>query len=221
MSDKRLPGPNRAGTLNDPDDISTMASYLLMNNMFETLGIVVASTHRVQHRNTPDQGTWANDYFGKAYRADLPNLNELIGGYPKDINFIESCIKKTAERYKPEKLYESLYKYPSVNALFKAADTSAVVINVLCWGSLTEPAILVNHCLLTKRVDILRKLKFIAHWTRTNSSLHQGSRAHPEKVANCAEDAKACAYMKRTIQSRRYISSCHQCSRVLGLSAGR
>ena len=52
MSDKTIPGPNGEGTVNDPDDISAMAGYLLMGNEFETLGIVVTSTHRSQHRNS-------------------------------------------------------------------------------------------------------------------------------------------------------------------------
>ena len=46
MSDKNIPGNNKEGTVNDPDDISAMAGYLLMANMFYTKGIVVASTHR-------------------------------------------------------------------------------------------------------------------------------------------------------------------------------
>jgi hypothetical protein len=69
------------------------------------------------------------------------------------------------------------------------------VIHVLCWGSLTEPAILVNHCLATGQEAVLEKLRFIAHWT--NSSLHQGTPEHPEHVANCREDARACAYLKQ------------------------
>jgi hypothetical protein len=32
-----------------------MAGYLLMADRFETLGIVVASTHRKEHATTPDQ----------------------------------------------------------------------------------------------------------------------------------------------------------------------
>jgi hypothetical protein len=37
MSDKSIPGKNHMGTVNDPDDISAMAGYLLMSNEFETL----------------------------------------------------------------------------------------------------------------------------------------------------------------------------------------
>jgi hypothetical protein len=78
--------------------------------------------------------------------------------------------------------------------LFDVADSEEGIIHVLCWGSLTEPAILVNHCILSGRQDVLDKLRFIAHWT--NSPWRQGSPEHPEDVANCREDADACAYLK-------------------------
>ncbi|MDQ5977275.1 MAG: hypothetical protein QG602_247, partial [Verrucomicrobiota bacterium] len=32
MSDKAIPGKNHMGTVNDPDDISAMAGYLLLAN---------------------------------------------------------------------------------------------------------------------------------------------------------------------------------------------
>ncbi|MCU0748311.1 MAG: DUF1593 domain-containing protein [Akkermansiaceae bacterium] len=72
MSDSTIKGGNKEGTLNDPDDISAMAAYLLMANEFQTLGIVVASTHRPEHAKTPDQAEWATRYFGGAYAADRP-----------------------------------------------------------------------------------------------------------------------------------------------------
>jgi hypothetical protein len=46
----------------------------------------------------------------------------------------------------------------------------------------------------TGRTDLLQKIRFIAHWT--NSPLRQGTPEHPERVANCREDAAACAYLK-------------------------
>lgn len=196
MSDGTLKGPTHMGTVNDPDDISAMAGYLLMANEFETLGIVVASTHRKEHRDTPDQGAWANRLFGDAYRTEVGALNRAIGGYPPDMRFTQSCIKESGERYDATKTYADLARYPTVRALLDVAaqQPDGALINVLCWGSLTEPAILVNHCRATKRMDVLKKLRFIAHWT--NSTLHQGSPEHPEHVANCREDAAACAYMK-------------------------
>lgn len=197
MSDGTLKGPTHMGTVNDPDDISAMAGYLLMANEFETLGIVVSSTHRKEHRDTPDQGEWANRFFGDVYRAEVATLNKNIGGYPADIRFTQSCIKESGERYDPKKAYDDLANYPTVRSLFDVAtqQPNDTLINVLCWGSVTEPAILVNHCLATKRTDVLKKLRFIAHWT--DSSRNQGTPEHPEDVANCREDAASCAYMKK------------------------
>lgn len=194
MTDSSLPGNNHMGTINDPDDISAMAGYLLMSNLFDTKGIVVASTHRSQHKDTPDQADWANSFMGNAYRKDVVHLNNNIGGYAKDVEFVQSCIKESGERFQPDHEYASIDAYSTVKSLFDLAEKDEGIINVLCWGSLTEPAILVKHCLTNNRMDILNKLRFIAHWT--NSSWHQGSKEHPENVANCREDAQACAFLK-------------------------
>jgi Protein of unknown function (DUF1593) len=195
MSDKNIKGQEKEGSANDPDDISAMAGYLLMSNMFDTKGIVVTSTHRKEHKTSPNQAEWANRFFGDAYRQDVVHLNKNIGGYPADIQFVQSCIKETAERYASEKKYTNLNGYHTIQSLISLAQNTDDTINVLCWGSLTEPAILVNHCLHSNRTDVLKKLRFIAHWT--NSPLHQGSIERPENVANCREDATACAYMKK------------------------
>lgn len=197
MSDKRLKGGEKEGSVNDPDDISAMAGYLLMANEFETLGIVVASTHRNEHRESPDQAVWASEYFGSAYESDVAALNKEIGGFPETIKFKQSCIKKSAERFNSKSTYVSLNRYDTVADLLATAETIGGddVLNVLCWGSLTEPAILVNHCLATGKHDVLKRVRFIAHWT--NSPLHQGSKEHPENVANCREDSAACSYLKR------------------------
>lgn len=194
MTDSSLKGNNHMGTINDPDDISAMAGYLLMANMFDTRGIVVGSTHRKEHVNTSNQAVWANKFFGDAYQADVVNLNKKIGGYPGKIQFLQSCIKESAERFDSNKDYISLKQYSTVKALLDELEVSDEIINVLCWGSLTEPAILVKHCMIRGKKDILKKLRFIAHWT--NSSWHQGSFEYPDDVANCREDADACAYMK-------------------------
>lgn len=195
MSDRNIPGNNHMNTVNDPDDISAMAGYLLMANMFDTKGIVITSTHRKAHRQTPRQDLWAHSYFGEAYKKDVVELNKNIGGYPKEINFMESSIKSSGEHFQPDSYYASLASYKTVEALKKCVQKEDGLINVLCWGSLTEPAILVKHCLEKGEENILGKLRFIAHWT--NSTLHQGSSEHPENVANCREDASACAYLKK------------------------
>lgn len=197
MTNPRLNGSNKHDTINDPDDVSTMAGYLLMASEFETLGVVVASTHRTEHRSTPDQAVWANRFFGDAYSTDVQLLNKRIGGYPKEIKFRQSCIKTTGERFKTSSDYSSLEGYKSVKVLFEEIKVlnDDETINVLCWGSLTEPAILVAHCIQSKQKKLLKRIRFIAHWT--NSSVHQGSPNHPERVANCKEDANACAYLKQ------------------------
>ena len=212
MSDPTLPGTNHRGTVNDPDDVSAMAGYLLMANRFETLGIVVASTHRKEHAKSPNQAAWASQVFGKAYHADLPKLQKGLGGYPEDIQFVQSCIKESAERFDEKKQYASLNGYSTVKSLLDTASKLGDddVINVLCWGSLTEPAILVSHCLTTSNQSVLKKLRFIAHWT--NSPLHQGSPEHPEDVANCREDAAACRYLKVMAGSGKIVY--HECGAI-------
>lgn len=196
MSDKTLEGDNHVGTINDPDDISAMAGYLLMANEFDTKGIVVASTHRSRHRDSPNQADWANRYFGEAYRQAVIPLNKKLGGYPTTLSFMQSSIKETGQLFDPSQKYESLDELPSVKALLTATQklTENEVLNVLCWGSVTEPAILVRHCQSTGQEGMLDRLRFIAHWT--NSTLHQGTPEQPEQVANCREDLAACRFLK-------------------------
>lgn len=194
MSDKTIPGSNKEHTVNDPDDISAMGGYLLMCNEFNTLGVVVASTHRKEHKASGNQADWANSFFGTAYKQDRKQLQKVLKGFPNKIEYLESCIKVSAEKYDNAKTYIDLSKYNTVEALIKVAAKQEDIINVLCWGSLTEPAILVKYCLETGKTDILKKLRFIAHWT--NSPLHQGSPEQPWKVANCNEDINACNYLK-------------------------
>ncbi|MEM9478306.1 MAG: nucleoside hydrolase-like domain-containing protein [Verrucomicrobiota bacterium] len=196
LTDPSLPGKNKEGTINDPDDVSAMAGYLLMANEFKTLSIVVASTHRQEHATTPDQGVWARETFGHAYRVGLPGLQKDIGGYPETIHFHQSCIKESAERFQPDEKYASLENYDTVQLLLDQLEKTEEKINVLCWGSLTEPAILVQHLLTHDQKELLGKFRIIAHWT--NSPFHQGTPEHPEKVANCSEDAKACAFLKES-----------------------
>lgn len=212
MSDPSLVGGGHMGTVNDPDDVSAMAGYLLMANEFETLGIVVASTHRKEHRDTPDQGEWANRYLGQAYRSEVPALNQLLGGYPEEIRFVQSCLKETSERFDPGKDYSNLKGYPTVKLLLDAVERLEPheILNILCWGSLTEPAIAVKHCLLSGRDALLSRMRFISHWT--DSSLHQGSPSHPEDVANCREDAQACAWLKQ--QALRGVIHFHECGAI-------
>ncbi len=216
MSDKTIPGDNKEGTLNDPDDISAMAGYLLLANEFDTRGIIVTSTHRKEHVTSPDQAQWTVDYFGKAYDHDMKYISKQIKGYPAGlclasdakrikkgyIPVYESALKMTSEHFVPSKSY-SLEGYEGVEAMLDEINrkrrgewvySSESPLNILCWGSVTEPAILVSYCIENDMLDVLDRITFIAHWT--NSPLHQGTAECPECVANCREDAKACAYLK-------------------------
>jgi len=165
-----------------------------MSNMFDTRGIVVASTQNFKNKTVPNQKEWADRHFGKAYKKDLPNLNKNIGGYQQTMNFIESTIKESGESFDNDKEYRSLVNYTSIKLLFDEVNKSNTIINVLCWGQLAEPAIFIKHCISTNRLDILSKVRFISHWT--NSSFRVGTLEHPEKVHNCFNDADACAYIK-------------------------
>lgn len=194
MSDKTIPGPNPAGTLNDPDDMSAMAGYLLMANNFDTRGIIVASTHRAGHATSADQGLWADSVYGSAYNYDLPHLLQYDASYPKQVKFVQSSIKTSAEKFDAAKDYSNLKPYTTIMPLLELLKKAKDTVNVLCWGSVTEPAILVSHCIATKQTRLLQKLRFIAHWTSSN--FYQGTPENPETPANCREDAAACAYLK-------------------------
>jgi hypothetical protein len=201
VSDKNIKGSD-GRPVNDPDDISAMAGYMLVSNHFDTLGIVVASTHRGEHRTSPDQAVWARRYFGDAFAAERSALNRGIGGYPMSFNFIQSSIKENGHRFNESSSYASLSGFSSVQALIDAVKRQDDTVNVLSWGSLTEQAIFVKHCMSTPGdQDLLRKVRFIAHWT--NSPLHQGTPQNPERVANCQEDSGACSYLKRMARERR------------------
>jgi len=193
-SDKSI--KNEEGkTIGDPDDISALANYLLMSNMFDTRAIVVGSVFNISMDRVGSQKKWADEYLLKAYLEDLPNLNKNIGGYQDSILFLESFLRESPVKYKPRKIYLDLSDYSTVQALFDEIDRSDDLINVLCWGTLTEPAILTNHCLAMGRQDILQKVRFISHWT--HSYFRVGSMEHPEAVHNAFNDANAAAYIKQ------------------------
>lgn len=192
--DKRLKGAN-GKHLTDPDDISAIASYLLMSNHFDTRAIVVGSGFGASMNFVPDQKQWADDLFLKAYLADLPQLNQRVGGYQKTIPFLESFLRKNPVKYDPENTYVSLDSYSTVKELFEEVEQTDSTINVLCWGTLTEPAIFVRHCMTTGRVDLLKKIRFVSHWT--NSYFHVGTMDRPENVHNAFNDGDSAAYIKK------------------------
>lgn len=180
--------------INDPDDISAIASYILMSNHFDTRAIVLGSTTHPWNKETENQQKWAEETYGKAYKADLPNLNTYIGGYQKEFRFLESSIKGQGKSFSPVVNY-SLKDFPSIQALFKEVDKSKQIIHVLCYGPLTEQAIFVSYCIKNKRTDVLNKVKFISHWTSSN--FHVGTKENPEHTHNCFADGVACHYMKQ------------------------
>lgn len=180
--------------INDPDDISAVASYILMSNHFDTRAIVMASTVHPWNKNTPDQGKWAEETYGKAYAADLANLNKYIGGYQDGFRFLESAVKGQGVNFQWDKSYD-LKDYPSILALYKELDKTDDIINVLCYGPLTEQAILVSYCIENKRQDLLDKVRFISHWTSSN--FHVGTLKNPEHTHNCFGEPIGCDYIKK------------------------
>lgn len=180
--------------INAPDDISAIASYILMSNHFDTRGIVLASTVKSWNKKTSDQAKWAQNTYGKAYAADLANLNKYIGGYQNNFRFMESSVKGLGENFKWNKTYD-LKDFPSIMALYKELDKTDDVLNVLCFGPLTEQAILVSYLLNNNETELLQKLQFISHWTSSN--YHVGTIENPEYTHNCFGDPIACDYMKK------------------------
>lgn len=180
--------------INDPDDISAIASYILMSNHFDTRAIVMASTVHPWNKNTPDQAVWAQETYGKAYAAEVENLNKYIGGYQKSFKFIESSVKGMGENFDWTVEY-NLNDYPSILALYKELVKTDDVLNVLCYGPLTEQAILISYLKKQNRHDLLSKLRFISHWTSSN--FHVGTIANPEHTHNCFGDPIACDFVKK------------------------
>ncbi|WP_298487777.1 family 43 glycosylhydrolase [uncultured Maribacter sp.] len=180
--------------INDPDDISAVASYILMSNHFDTRAIVMASTVHPWNKNTPSQGKWAQETYGKAYAKDLPNLNKYIGGYQKSFRFMESSVKGMGENFQLQENY-NLKDYPSILALYKELEKTKGTLNILCYGPLTEQAILVSYCKRLGRIDLLDKIRFISHWTSSN--FHVGTLKNPEHTHNCLGDPIACDYIKK------------------------
>ncbi|WP_282036302.1 family 43 glycosylhydrolase [Saccharicrinis aurantiacus] len=187
--------------INDPDDISAIASYILMSNEFDTRAIVLGSTTHPWNKDTEDMKLWAEETYGKAYAADLPNLNKYIGGYQSKFRFMESSIKGQGKNFAWNENY-NLNDYPSIQALYKELEKTKGTLNVLCFGPLTEQAILVSYCIQKKRTNLLNKLRFISHWTSSN--FHVGNEANPERTHNCMGDPIACDYIKKMALNGRF-----------------
>lgn len=206
MTDKRLPGPGRSGTITDPDDISAMAGFLLFANAFDVRGISISCTSRKEIASAPDQAEWANRYLGAAYSKDVKNLNATLGGYPESIQFIQSSIK--GARFNENEEYANLDSFPSVKALLTDLEASQQELFILCWGPTSEAAILVKHCLSARKAHLLKRIRIIAHWT--NSYLHNAGEV--DKVANCNFDKPACAFIKK--QAKVGVVKYYECGAI-------
>lgn len=195
LTDLSDPRDRRVGghPQNDPDDIVALASLLLEANRFEIDGIVFSSTNRP---HLADATPFIESTFAAAYATDRPGLEKTFGGFPATIPFIRSSITGGAEarRFDPAADYADLSTYPSVQALVDTASDHPV--NVLLWGPTTEAAIALQHCLTSGNDTAVANMRFIAHWTK--SWIAQGTPAAPFHVANCRDDAAACAFLHDT-----------------------
>lgn len=195
LSDLSDPRDRREGghPQNDPDDISALAALLLEANRFEIGGIVYSSTHR---RNLADATDFVTSTFVAAYAHDQPYLERAFPGYPPSIPFLRSSLTghPEARRFDPAKDYRDLTDLPSVQALVDYA--TAHPTYVLLWGPTTEAAIALRHCLTTGNTVALQNMTFVSHWTK--SWIAQGTPEHPFAVANCRDDAAACAFLHDT-----------------------
>ena len=191
-SDMSDPRDQRSGghPFNDPDDICSMAALLLQANRFEIAGIVYSSTNR---NNLPDATDFVNSTFVDAYQQAVGPLNQALGGYPAKLPFMRSSITGGAEarRFNPASDYSVLEGLESVRGLVDTANRGPVY--VLNWGPLTESAMAVKHCIDTGNTEALENIFIISHWTL--SYIAQGTPEAPHEVANCRDDAPACAWL--------------------------
>ena len=189
MSDPRDTRPG-GHPFNDPDDICSMAALLLEANRFNIVGISFSSNTRI---GLADPTPFVNDVFVAAYANDQPFLNATFGGYPPTIPFLRSSINRDGapQKFDPAANYRDLTRLETVKKLVDFATTEPIY--VLCWGPLTEAAIAVQHCLTTGNEAALANMTFVSHWTK--SWIAQGTPETPFKVANCNDDARACAFL--------------------------
>lgn len=199
MSDPRV---QRTGghPYDDPDDICTLAALLLEANRFHIEAVVYSSNHR---KGLGADTDFVPNIFANAYAQDQPFLNSALGGYQEKINFVRSSLRRSdpTERFDLDADYHDLSDLPTVQSLVEYATENPVY--VLLWGPVTEGAIAVRHCLSTGNDAALANMTFIAHWTR--SYIAQGTPEAPHKVANCNDDAPACAWLHETAQRNRQV----------------
>jgi hypothetical protein len=178
---------------NDPDDICAAAALLLSANRFHIAAFVYSSNHRVGLADATD---FVQTTLAAAYAHDQPRLDEAFGGYQREIPFLRSSVNHggPSRRFDRNADYRDLTGLETVRGLVELASREPVY--VLNWGPLTESAMAVQHCLTTGNETALKNMTFISHWTK--SLIAQGTPTTPFKVANCNDDASACAFMHET-----------------------
>lgn len=176
----------------DPDDICSMASLFLSANRFNIKNIVISAN---KQKNLKNPIPFFREVLLAAYYHDLPYLNKNIGGYPENIP-VEQSICTRGEKiiqFDESHIYTDLTEFGTVKKLIE--DAGREKIFVLSWGSLSEPAMAVKHCIETGNTKALQNLVFISHWTK--SMVAQGTEEKPFEVTNCQVDRNACAYLHR------------------------
>lgn len=176
----------------DPDDICSMASLFLSANRFNIKNIVISAN---KQKNLKNPMPFFNDVLLAAYYHDLPFLNENIGGYPGEIPVEQSVCTRGEKviQFNESESYADLSELGTVKMLIDDAGREKVY--VLSWGSLSEPAMAVKHCIETGNTKALQNMVFISHWTK--SMVAQGTEEKPFEVTNCQADRNACAYLHR------------------------
>jgi hypothetical protein len=176
----------------DPDDICSMASLFLSANRFNIKNIVISAN---QQKNLKNPMPFFREVLLAAYYHDLPYLNKNIGGYPEHIPVEQSICTRSGKviQFDESNSYADLTKLETVKKLIEDAGREKVF--VLSWGSLSEPAMAVKHCIETGNAKALQNMVFISHWTK--SMVVQGTEEKPFEVTNCQADRNACAYLHR------------------------
>lgn len=176
----------------DPDDICSIASLFLSANRFNIKNIVISAN---KQKNLKKPMPFFNEVLLAAYYHDLPYLNENIGGYPEKIPVEQSICTRNEKviQFDESKNYTNLSEIVTVKKLIEDAEKEKIF--VLSWGSLSEPAMAVKHCIETGNTKALRNMVFISHWTK--SMVMQGTEEKPFEVTNCQADRNACAYLHR------------------------
>jgi glucose/arabinose dehydrogenase len=181
---------------NDPDDIVSLAALLLSAARFNIEGIVYSSTNR---RGLGDATPFVEEALAEAYRRSVAAWNRNGGDYQPDIPFIRSSITREAQAqaFDPERDYADIGSFEGMPELVSLLEREPVY--VLNWGPLTESAILVRHLLGTGNEQALANLVIVTHWTK--SATAQGTPEAPFEVANCRDDARACAWLHESAQA--------------------